>query len=61
MPAPHHSVFYRPDALPAAQPTHKQSIIEYTRHNMVKFKTVKTCNVTALKVGKFAFKLFQRL
>ena len=21
MPAPHHSVFYRPDALPAAQPT----------------------------------------
>jgi len=21
MPTPHHSVFYRPDALPAAQPT----------------------------------------
>jgi len=21
MPVPHHSVFYRPDALPAAQPT----------------------------------------
>ena len=32
MPAPHHSVFYRPDALPAAQPTaskHWRS----TRHN----------------------------
>jgi len=23
MPAPHHTVFYRPDALPAAQPTVK--------------------------------------
>ena len=28
MPAPHHSVFYRPDALPAAQPT----VSEHWRH-----------------------------
>ena len=26
MPAPHHSVFYRPDALPAAQPTASKPI-----------------------------------
>ena len=29
MPAPHHSVFYRPDALPATQPT----VSEHWRHN----------------------------
>ena len=32
MPAPHHSVFYRPDALPAAQPTaskHWRQIVTY--------------------------------
>jgi len=28
MPAPHHSVFYRPDALPAAQPT----VSKHCRH-----------------------------
>jgi len=26
MPAPHHSVFYRPDALPASQPTAPKSV-----------------------------------
>ena len=32
MPAPHHSVFYRPDALPAAQPT----VSKHWRHNQIK-------------------------
>ena len=32
MPAPHHSVFYRPDALPAAQPTASK----HWRHNSTK-------------------------
>jgi len=31
MPAPHHSVFYRPDALPAAQPTGSKHS-KFTRH-----------------------------
>ena len=34
-PAPHHSVFYRPDALPAAQPTaskHWKHIVIYLQH-----------------------------
>ena len=42
MPAPHHSVFYRPDALPAAQPT----VSKHWRHwnrisycNIIKFST----------------------
>jgi len=26
MPTPHHSVFYRPDALPAAQPTASKAL-----------------------------------
>ena len=37
-PAPHHSVFYRPDALPAAQPTaskHRRHSLVLTKH---KFK-----------------------
>ena len=28
MPAPHHSVFYRPDALPAAQPTASKQCLQ---------------------------------
>jgi len=36
MPAPHHSVFYRPDALPAAQPTSsKHWIHKHWRHNVM--------------------------
>ena len=31
-PAPHHSVFYRPDALPAAQPTASHASITATTH-----------------------------
>ena len=35
MPAPHHSVFYRPDALPAAQPTaSKHWRHEHWRHSL---------------------------
>ena len=35
MPAPHHSVFYRPDALPAAQPTASKHWREnfFSKHN----------------------------
>ena len=31
MPAPHHSIFYRPDALPAAQPTVSKHCLLYSR------------------------------
>ena len=37
MPAPHHSVFYRPDALPTTQPTaskHRRHIITNIDHNI---------------------------
>ena len=39
MPAPHHSVFYRPDALPAAQPTaskHSRVLLLLLIHTKVK-------------------------
>ena len=39
MPAPHHSVFYKPDALPAAQPTaskHWRQSTEGSRYNNLK-------------------------
>ena len=39
MPTPHHSVFYRPDALPAAQPTASKHW-RHNRYNILKF-TVK--------------------
>jgi len=35
-PAPHHSVFYRPDALPAAQPNQQRQNTE-GKHNYVQF------------------------
>jgi len=38
-PAPHHSVFYRPDALPAAQPTASK----HWRHNY-QHQTIENCN-----------------
>jgi len=33
MPAPHHSVFYRPDALPAAQPTASRQYHSFEYHS----------------------------
>ena len=36
MPVPHHSVFYRPDALPAAQPTASK----HWRHSLYKLKRI---------------------
>jgi len=33
MPAPHRSVFYRPDALPAAQPTSSKHLRQQTENN----------------------------
>ena len=39
MPAPHHSVFYRPDALPAAEPT----VSKHWRHSRYTIYT-KTCS-----------------
>jgi len=55
MPAPHHSVFYRPDALPATQPTaskhfalfnttHMQKALQ--PHNCTANKTVQIPNMT---------------
>ena len=47
MPAPHHSVFYRPDALPAAQPTaskHWRQLWDYTSANCPSPVTVHDSN-----------------
>ena len=32
MPSPHHSVFYRPDALPATQPTASKQVKSFETH-----------------------------
>jgi len=40
MPEPHHSVFYRPDALPAAQPT----VSKHLRHMCVAEDADKYCS-----------------
>jgi len=47
MPAPHHSVFYRPDALPAAQPTASKHWRHYIIQNFKHFLplTFQRCNV----------------
>jgi len=37
MPAPHHSVFYRPDALPVAQPTVTVKVVSSVDHWMIIF------------------------
>jgi len=41
MPAPHHSVFYRPDALPAAQPTASKHCTEPKNKKVEKRRTKK--------------------
>jgi len=38
MPAPHHSVFYRPDALPAAQPTVSKHWRQMAKHRITRRK-----------------------
>ena len=56
-PAPHHSVFYRPDALPAAQPAaskHWRHCIKYhkcLRQLRSGYGTKLTCSVTAISVA----------
>jgi len=35
MPAPHHSIIYGPDALPAAQPTMPKDSVKLLKANMV--------------------------
>jgi len=48
MPAPHHSVFYRPDALPAAQPTaskHWSHQIYMVNNTPVKLQTFSTSSI----------------
>jgi len=55
-PAPHHSVFYRPDALPAAQPCQStEGIYTYTRYTqwhrkMEQVLCVKICSIVVLSV-----------
>jgi len=44
MPAPHHSVFYRPDALPAAQPT----VLKHWRHMVYKWLALHSREITSL-------------
>ena len=55
MPAPHNSVFHRPDALPAAQSAAskhwRQIVLRPTRHNMGHFGDVSTSQSLGL-VGK---------
>jgi len=60
MPAPHHSSFYRPDSLPAAQPTAKRQSTEgweYYRGKsaVIHGKTAVTgkifCQITAVITG----------
>jgi len=41
MPASHHSVFYRPDALPAAQPTALKHWLDICRHQLSTKKAMK--------------------
>jgi len=55
-PAPHHSVFYRPDALPAAQPTVSKHWRQTQNNNFLKFhklsvsfkikQTIRYCSTT---------------
>ena len=49
-PAPHHSVFYRPDALPTAQPTASKHWRNQHRHRIDKCMDTLLANQTARKV-----------
>ena len=51
MPAPHHSVFYRPDALPAAQPTVSKHCPFYLQCN-------KICDIIRTTTSNFAWTVY---
>ena len=54
MPAPHHSVFYRPDALPAAQPTASK----HWRHNIcVQYVHIKLNCMLITRLEVFSIKI----
>ena len=48
-PAPHHSVFYRPDALPGAQPTASKHWRHYLHVNETQMQVIDTSPSTSLK------------
>jgi len=50
MPEPHHSVFYRPDALPAAHPTASKQWCHYTATEA----TVEWCGTTHIQITKYS-------
>jgi len=52
-PAPHHSVFYRPDALPAAQPTASKHwrALWYIRTNTIGYRRNQHWNVSRANIG----------
>jgi len=51
IPAPHHSVFYRPDALPAAQPTaskHWRQLVALVIQQLSRFQLATDCHLGCL-------------
>ena len=63
MPAPHHSVFYRPDALPAAQPTAskhwKQCPSYHWTNNLKTLKETQSTDVNQPKLPYYLFLMHQ--
>jgi len=54
-PAPHHSVFYRPDALPAAQPTASKHFIHWSTIHLERFDCTQwwCCSTNFLTYGTY--------
>jgi len=52
MPVPHHSVFYRPDAFPAAQPTVSKHLLTYMYAEIHIFPHVYSYFVKLLSVDR---------
>ena len=53
-PAPHHSVFYRPDALPAAQPTASKHWRQFLVHVSTKISVLPSGSLSTLYLACFA-------
>ena len=60
VPAPHHSVFYRPDALPAAQPTaskHWRQVNSILKKHLWKYHVVKIVASVCSKVSRKRYEI----
>ena len=53
-PAPHHSVFYRPDAFPAAQPTVSKHLRQITNHVQMEANSAERMKKKSVENIKFA-------